>query len=71
MSDTFDDLRTLTAKKALWQQLVVTYVKDMTDLNTIINAATPTNAQVIWAVQREAQILRDVLFFLKIMYSDK
>jgi len=41
------------------------YIQAMTDLATIKNRANPTNAQVVWAVKREAETLEQLLKVVK------
>lgn len=41
------------------------YLTAMGQLDTIISFGTPTNAQIITAVKQEAQILKNILLYLK------
>ena len=41
------------------------YLQAITDLETIQTTANPTNAQVIWAVKKEAEIMEKLLKFVK------
>ncbi len=50
------------------QNIIDAYNAAITDLETIQNTATPTNAQVIWAIKREAQILEYLLKLIRLEF---
>lgn len=45
------------------QAIKTAYNQAITDLQTIQNAASPTNAQVVWAVKKLAEIQEKLLRF--------
>ncbi len=45
------------------QALKTAYNQAITDLQTIQNASSPTNAQIIWAVKKLAEIQEKLLRF--------
>lgn len=47
------------------QQMRDNYTSAINDLNTIINTTNPTNAQVVWAIKRLAEIEKQELRFHK------
>lgn len=47
------------------QDIKTAYVQAVADLNTIISTSNPTNAQIVWAVKRLAEIQKSLLRFLK------
>lgn len=48
-----------------YQSIKDVYLQAISDLQAIQNVASPTNAQVVWAIKREAEIMETLLKFIK------
>lgn len=46
----------VNASRPAPKQITVAYQQAMTDLNLIINTTNPSNAQIVWAIKRLAEI---------------
>ena len=60
-----EDLKQQKIRELYLKTLKASTAQAKIDLNLIITTTSPTNAQMIWAIKREAEILKGIISYLE------